>query len=108
MHGYKVISARNYGQDLRFFEEQEKQVNFDRVEVEDTPDAFEIIKPVASNKKYNDFLSFLYRHDTAKDEQNIRYKRNIDSTQLNMVARDKRALIFRYNLHSYYINVVFN
>lgn len=103
MHGYKVISASNYGQDLKFFEEQEKRVNFDRVDVEDTPDEFQFIKPVATNKKYNDFLSFLYRHDTAKDEQNNRYKRNIDITQLNMVTRDKRALIFRYNQQQNYL-----
>lgn len=97
MHGYNSYSARNYGQDLKYFDEQGRRVNVDIVDVEDTPDAFEIIKPVATNQKYTDFLSFLYRHDTAKDEQSNRYKRNIESTQLNMIARDKRALIFRYN-----------
>lgn len=62
--------------------------------VEDTPDIFFIQRPVKKDKTYNEFLSYLYRNDKAKSK----VKREIQSAETvnNDVARNKRAIIFRW------------
>jgi len=82
---------------LNIQEADQKQI--DKVMIDDTPDEFIITKPTKTDKTYDDFLSFLYRHDTAKSVGTGRVKRAIDSSAIDSVngdyTRGKRMLVFR-------------
>lgn len=76
---------------------QEKLVADDdhgKLQVDDTPDEFDIQKPAKKDKSYDDFLSFLYRNDKTKSK----VKRSIESdASLNdSNDRGKRMIIFRW------------
>lgn len=58
-----------------------------RISIKDTSEEFIIKKPVIGDKKYDDFLNFLYRHDTLKVAKSQRQRRE--------ALREKRAVIFR-------------
>ena len=61
-----------------------------RISINDTSEEFIIKKPAPiGDKKYDDFLNFLYRHDTLKLAKSQRQRRAAAAT------REKRALIFR-------------
>lgn len=73
--------------------------------VDDTPDEFDIQKPMKKDKKYDDFLSFLYRNDKTKSK----VKREIasDVSDLDPSARDnknhgigKRMIVFRWVIYN--------
>lgn len=67
-------------------------VSQQKVDIEDTPDEFEIKKPAKTDKQYDDFYNFLHRND--KDKSKVKREiKTIDSA--NDVTRGKRMIIFR-------------
>lgn len=64
-----------------------------KLSIDDTADEFVIRKPVRTDKRYDDFLSYLYRLDKAKSKS----KREVKSanTVNDDAARGKRMIIFR-------------
>ena len=58
-----------------------------------TTDIFDIRKPTVTDKKYDDFLSFLYRNDKVKPK--VKREINVDSENNNDLTRGRRALVFR-------------
>lgn len=61
-----------------------------RISIKDTSEEFIIKKPAPiGDKKYDDFLNFLYRHDTLKLAKSQRQRRAL-------ATREKRAVIFRW------------
>lgn len=67
-------------------------VSQQKVNIEDTPDEFEIKRPAKTDKQYDDFYNFLHRNDKATSK----VKREISTTDsANDVNRGKRMIIFR-------------
>lgn len=67
-------------------------VSLQKVNIEDTPDEFEIKKPAKTDKQYDDFYNFLHRNDKATSK----VKREISTIDsANDVNRGKRMIIFR-------------
>lgn len=56
-------------------------------------DIFDIRKPTITDKKYDDFLSFLYRNDKVKPK--VKREINVDFENNNDLTRGRRALVFR-------------
>lgn len=87
----------------------------DKLDIHDTDDEFEIKKPENTDTKYTDFLSELYKHDTAK-QPTAKSKRDTSSQddkilfddlmpdfmektvshQSDQFERSKRMILFRY------------
>jgi hypothetical protein len=60
--------------------------------LEQLPNEFIIVKPVQKeNRVYNEFLTFLYRHDALKGKA----RRRRDVEDIESVKRSKRMLVFR-------------
>lgn len=86
-----VKAPRHLASDRGSVKYSNNYVSQGKLTVDDTPDEFDIQKPVKKDKNYNDFLSFLYRNDKTKSK----VKREIDSGEDENKVRSKRMIVFR-------------
>lgn len=86
-------SSRRLPIDKSLTYKSNSDLNSRKVLIEDTPDEFLIKKPVNKDKNYDDFLSFLYRHD--KNKSKAKREVHSDNIENGDYARGKRMIVFR-------------